>query len=218
MTTININALIAANVAAEKKDSARYYLTSVYTHRQDGKRLYVGTDGKILARIAEKTPAADDHGESLIIASDTITALEKLAKMHDVKKKLWKRADFLTLHSEKDGDKTRWFFQFFNGQRFDFEPIDGTYPDYERVIPKTIDQSLKAVTFIADDMARLGKAYQLYTGQKNCALQLNFSGINSAPVYIETHDQNFTGVSMCARAIRDRGDVEPKQQPERKTA
>lgn len=194
-TSISLKALIAADACATKEDT-RYYLKGVYTHAADKNRIYVATCGAVLVKIEEPKKDNDD-GNVLIIGSDTIAMLEKLAKMHDPKKTLWTHEDFLTLHVEGK----RHYFKFFNGQSIDFTPVDGTYPDYNRVFPPQADEQKTCICLDPAHIARLAKSYTAYTGKKDIVLQLSFTGDGLAPCFVDTHTANFTGLLVAARDI-----------------
>lgn len=198
--SISLKALLAANVCAAKDDT-RYYLKGVYVTTETGaETIYVSTCGNVLVQITEKKEVPSKH-DGLIVGSDTIGMIEKIAKTLDPKKILWPQADFLTLN-KKDG---KYFFRLFNGQCFDFTPVDGTYPDYKRVFPQAMSEyNRSTIGFAPAEVERLGKAYGLYSGKatKDVILQFEFSGDGKAPCKVKTYAPEFTGLIVPAAQIK----------------
>lgn len=106
-------------------EETRYYLNGVFVHLQDKKLRFAATDGVRLARVEIDPPAG------LHALSDTIVGTEMVNLIHKA-----------TADAEGDvriefaGTKVR----FTAGDLvITAKAVDGTYPDYARVIPKNND-------------------------------------------------------------------------------
>ncbi|MBV44813.1 MAG: DNA polymerase III subunit beta [Rhodobiaceae bacterium] len=104
-------------------EETRYYLNGIFLHAIDGNLRGVATDGHRLACILSDLPKGADEMPSIIIPRKTISEIRKLIedtegdislKISDTKIQF--NVENVTLTSKL---------------------IDGTFPDYERVIPKT---------------------------------------------------------------------------------
>ena len=113
-------------------EETRYYLNGIYLHATevDGVKVLraVATDGHRLARVQEPLPEGAEGMPGVIVPRKTIAELRKLAEeatdaieMRLSDTKLQIRIGSVTLTSKL---------------------IDGTFPDYERVIPKGNDRVL----------------------------------------------------------------------------
>ena len=113
-------------------EETRYYLNGIYLHAADvgGQKLLraVATDGHRLARVEEALPDGAEGMPGVIVPRKTVAELRKLAeevtdeiefRLSDTK--LQVKLGSVTLTSKL---------------------IDGTFPDYERVIPRNNDRVL----------------------------------------------------------------------------
>jgi DNA polymerase-3 subunit beta len=111
-------------------EETRYYLNGIYLHATEGEGgkvlRAVATDGHRLARVEEPLPEGAEGMPGVIVPRKTVAELRKLAeeaseeieiRLSDTK--LQVKLGFVTLTSKL---------------------IDGTFPDYERVIPKGNDR------------------------------------------------------------------------------
>lgn len=114
-------------------EETRYYLNGIYLHAADGPdgRVLraVATDGHRLARVEEPLPEGAESMPGVIVPRKTVAELRKLL-------------------DEQDGDveiglsDTR--IQFRAGTiTLTSKLIDGTFPEYERVIPRDNDKVLR---------------------------------------------------------------------------
>ncbi len=102
-------------------EETRYYLNGIYLHAADGIMRAVATDGHRLARVELPLPSGADGMPGVIVPRKTVGELRKLI-------------------DETDGDvevslsdtKVRYAF---DQVELTSKLIDGTFPDYERVIP-----------------------------------------------------------------------------------
>ena len=112
-------------------EETRYYLNGIYLHvaESDGKLRAVATDGHRLARVEVSPPEGADGMPGVIVPRKTVIELYKLIdeSNSDVEVKL---------------SETKIRFAF-DGVVLTSKLIDGTFPDYERVIPAGNDKVLE---------------------------------------------------------------------------
>lgn len=203
---INLRALIASTFCASKDDK-RYYVLGVYTCVIDGERHYVSTDGHVLTKITESVGGGDSMSDSIIVPTSTVALLKKVAETVDPKKRLWKQAGFLSLCKEEErGGVHKYYFMFHvnGGQRVDFQPIDGPFPDYKRVLPAANAQGVREkISILPRQLDAVGRAYEAYTGQKGVELELRFTCNEAKGVLgISSYCTNFEACCMSTPEIK----------------
>ncbi len=139
--------MLASTSFAISDDESRYYLNGVYMHAHEaegGEKTFraVATDGHRLARIEQKVDGTDKL-PGVILPRKAAQELRKLLEDADeeVHVKLFRQEE------EKDGDldNTRaTVMEFaFGTTTLTSRLIDGSFPDYERVIPKDNDKTMR---------------------------------------------------------------------------
>lgn len=173
---------------AMSSEETRYYLKGVYLHSVDGKVRAVSTDGH---RLAQAVSGIECDFPSVIVPSKTVGLIRALL--------------------DDDGDVT---IQATEGQKIRIDVghsvitskvIDGTFPDYTRVIPKG---NVNAVTFNAYDAKTAIGLVQLISQQKTRAVKLDIRDgqvgfyVNDATVGegCETIDGEIVG-EFCAIGV-----------------
>jgi DNA polymerase-3 subunit beta len=126
---INLNVLKAVNEYAGKEQT-RHYLHGVCLQVGDGSLTYIATNGLVLLAHRDETKA-DWTGE-IIIPADIIKAI-KIGK-RDNHVAMLERGDYP--RGRIDMDKCTLHY---NGVAVTFSPIDGTFPNWRRVIPSEVD-------------------------------------------------------------------------------
>ena len=118
---------------AVSTEETRYYLNGIYIHRKDNGEISslkaAATDGHRLATVEYLLPAGAENLTGIIIPRKAVNEIRKIADETE--------EDILISMSES---KVR--FKFDN-IILSTKLIDGTYPDYERVIPKDNDKVLE---------------------------------------------------------------------------
>ncbi len=146
-----LRALIDRTRFAISTEETRYYLNGIYLHAasMDGRRMLraVATDGHRLARVEEELPEGAGSMPGVIIPRKTVNELRKLL-------------------DESSGDvgvslsDTRILFEVGN-IALTSKLIDGTFPEYERVIPQGNDKILRvAKKEFSDAVARVAAISQ----------------------------------------------------------
>ncbi|MCT4575491.1 MAG: DNA polymerase III subunit beta, partial [Alphaproteobacteria bacterium] len=109
-------------------EETRYYLNGVFFHEKEGNLVAVSTDGHRLAKVEIEAPQGSAGMPGVIIPRKTILEIRKLVDSFDgaLNINLSENKIIFTIDSIK----------------FTSKLIDGTFPDYERVIPKGNDKVL----------------------------------------------------------------------------
>jgi DNA polymerase III sliding clamp (beta) subunit (PCNA family) len=180
--SINIKALRALLPLSGDKDIRRY-LNAVYVEFRADCTVYVATNGHMLGIYTDKS-TPNDHTHNIIIPSGTVKAL-KVAKAN-------KPSAYLgTLLLNPEANTAR-IINPGSSQDFGFTPVEGTFPDYQRVIPAELN----------GETAQFNIEYLYAFAQVNKALGtkcpgnvvLHHNGRSGA--LVKLLDANFTGVIM----------------------
>jgi DNA polymerase III subunit beta len=164
-----VNALKAMSVLASKQD-IRYYLNGVLVQSNDAYTRMVATDGHLLGIYQISETAHDGESFSIIVPNEIIAKLDK-------------RDNFLACENGK------WTI---DGMAF--SPVDGTFPDYMRVLP-TKPATGEAAQFNPELITRFVKCSKLLNGTKHPIIAHN--GGSSALVDLGL--DRFIGVVMPMR-------------------
>lgn len=172
---LDVNVLKALVLFASNEQS-RYYLCGVNVKVAPGKAQLAATDGH-KAMVANLAQEDNQEALSLIIPSETIkTAIKgqkyavELARVNNTQ---WRLGAAI------------------------FTPIDGTFPDYERIIPRTISKEI--AHFDAEYIGVIGKADKALGGNA----QINIGHNGEAPALVSSEamrDKNAFVVIMPLRA------------------
>lgn len=129
LTTVELKSLIERTQFAISTEETRYNLNGIFLHEKEGKLKAAATDGHRLATAEIALPASASGMNGVIIPRKTIGELTKLISETE--------QDIVVSVSP-------------NQIRFSFgnvvlssRLIDGTYPDYERVIPADNDKFME---------------------------------------------------------------------------
>ena len=156
-------------------EETRYYLNGIYLHTVDGKLRAVATDGHRLARVDMPLPSGADGMPGIIVPRKTVTELLKLLEAGEESVKI----------AVSD---TKIRFDLGN-VTLTSKLIDGTFPDYGRVIPSENNKSMEVdgklfasavdrVSTISTDRSR---AVKLDLDEGKVTLAVNNPDSGSAP-------------------------------------
>jgi len=123
-----LSRLIDKTKFAISTEETRYYLNGIYFHAIDGKLRCVATDGHRLALCQMKVPDGADGLPGVIIPRKTIAEVRRLI-------------DGLSETIEISVSEAKIRFKV-GSAVLTSKLIDGTFPDYDRVIPKGGDKKL----------------------------------------------------------------------------
>lgn len=166
---------VAINKYAASTEATRYYLNGVCVQVLDGKGVMVATDGLKLL-VAPFDPGAAEDG-SYIVPSKLIANLKVTRKGE---KNVSVHIGPLTVELE------------YNGTRFAGQLIDGTFPEWRRVIPK--EQSGEYAQFNGAYMKELDDAARMI-GLSRAYVGLNGQG----PAWVSYASETLFGVIMPIR-------------------
>lgn len=199
------------------KEKIRYYLNGVYFKNNGQGHIVAATDGHRLIKIEaqnfdgptlhdRKDPdyqAPETGHDGFIIPSDAIKSILAAAKT------IQKSHKALTVYIEltKADNSVEIVATVTNGaekQIIPFEPIDGTFPDIERVIPKNMDQEKgpAIIGFNGQYVADMGEAAAIFQGSRINAVKLTINDPSSPCLigpYTNESEDKLTGVLMPMR-------------------
>jgi hypothetical protein len=160
MTMIRFNlSLFNAAAVASSTEETRYYLMGVFCHpHPNGGVMLVATDGNILTTIWDKTGFAD---ESAILPLTILTGWKATAKFAEQVAVWDSSAKMCSVYQS-----TQWAEEApdMPERKFLVAAIDGTFPDYQRVIPKSVNAAkVKPQPFGAVLLTRVAKISNLWS-------------------------------------------------------
>jgi DNA polymerase-3 subunit beta len=170
--------LIDKTQFAISTEETRYYLNGIYLHTiESGGRLSlrsVATDGHRLARAETEAPAGSEGMPGIIIPRKTVAELQKLVDNPDV-----------AVTVELSDTKIRFTI---GSVVLTSKLIDGTFPDYQRVIPTGNDKKLtidrqtfsQAVDRVSTISSERGRAVKMSIADGQVTLTVNNPDSGSA--------------------------------------
>jgi len=176
--SMELKGLIDKTQFAISTEETRYYLNGIYLHavEADGKLKLrsVATDGHRLARAEMDAPAGSEGMPGIIIPRKTVSELQKLVDTPDV-------------HVVVELSDTKIRFTI-GGVILTSKLIDGTFPDYQRVIPTGNDKRLlidretfaKAVDRVSTISSERGRAVKMSIAEGQVTLAVNNPDSGSA--------------------------------------
>lgn len=162
LTGRDLGRLIAKSEFAISTEETRYYLNGIYLHVADveGDEMLtaVATDGHRLARIRTPCPDGASGMPGIIVPRKAVAELARLAKEAD-------KGEMTIEVSEAKIRVTT------GGTVFTSKLIDGTFPEYSRVIPAGND---KRAVLDADEFARAVDRVSAIASERGRAVKLTF--------------------------------------------
>jgi DNA polymerase III sliding clamp (beta) subunit (PCNA family) len=120
-----LKAALRKMVPFMSEEETRHYLCGIYMAYSDCKLTLCATNGHILCEIVKELEAAEDGEFSLIIPAKAVKHLiAVMPKTKDV--------PYILIKISEDCKEVEIDSEVF---RYNFKAIDGTYPDYKKVIP-----------------------------------------------------------------------------------
>ena len=168
---------------AVSTEETRYYLNGVYMHaKKEGEAKVlrvVATDGHRLACVESPLPQGAENLAGVIIPRKTITEVRKLLDDNG--------AENVTVSMSEN--KVRFAL---NDVTLTSKLIDGTYPDYERVIPtdndKNLELGVKELSSAVDRVsvvAERTRAIKMITGSAKVTIMTSSPDLGSASEEVE---------------------------------
>ena len=163
----DLKRLIDKTRFAISTEETRYYLNGIYLHAKDGKLRAVATDGHRLALAEQPLPAGSESMPGVIVPRKTVAEIRKLIDATD--------GDVALSVSESKIRATA------GSVVLTSKLIDGTFPDYERVIPRGNEKELvldnrvfaSAVDRVSTISAEKSRSVKLSLADSNLSLTVN---------------------------------------------
>ena len=203
----DLKRLIEKTQFAISTEETRYYLNGIYLHtvEVDGATMLraVATDGHRLARIELSAPAGAAGMPGVIVPRKAVAEIQKLIDdtAEDVKVELSQAKIRLSFGSEAAG-----------GVVLTSKLIDGTFPDYQRVIPTGNDKLLtvergdfaRAVDRVSTISSERGRAVKLALTEGRMTLSVNNPDSGNAVEELDVdYDSSPLDVGFNARYLLD---------------
>jgi DNA polymerase-3 subunit beta len=178
LDSLALKGLIDKTQFAISTEETRYYLNGIFLHTVDSdgklKLRAVATDGHRLARAETDAPAGSEGMPGIIIPRKTVSELQKLLDDPDV-----------AVTTELSDTKIRFTI---GSVILTSKLIDGTFPDYQRVIPTGNDKALvidretfaAAVDRVSTISSERGRAVKLSIANGQVTLTVNNPDSGSA--------------------------------------
>ena len=178
LDSVALKGLIDKTQFAISTEETRYYLNGIYlhTHEVGGKLKLrsVATDGHRLARAEVEAPAGSEGMPGIIIPRKTVSELQKLVDDPDI-----------AVTTELSETKIRFTI---GSVVLTSKLIDGTFPDYQRVIPTGNDKKLiidrqsfsAAVDRVSTISSERGRAVKMSIAEGQVTLAVNNPDSGSA--------------------------------------
>lgn len=186
---ISIQTLKAVSLCSSKEET-RYYIKGVFLEISKRATIYVATDGHKMLAVNEELP--DSEPDNTLIGKFIIPIASCSPFKAD------KRDTGMMVLSEDQGRMLR--FNYAN-QSHGFEPIDGTYPDWRRVLPSQYPDEgngMEGVTFDTSYLDMFAKASKLLGLSKP-----KWFPNGGAPCWVSLGDEKALGVIMPMRSGLD---------------
>jgi len=197
-----LKGLIEKTQFAISTEETRYYLNGIYLHALDAdgklKLRSVATDGHRLARAEVEAPAGSEGMPGIIIPRKTVTELQKLVDDPDVK-----------VTTELSDTKIRFTI---GSVVLTSKLIDGTFPDYQRVIPTGNDKKLvldrqsfsSAVDRVSTISSERGRAVKMSIANGQLTLTVNNPDSGSATEELAAdYDADALDIGFNAKYLLD---------------
>ncbi|MFC4175514.1 DNA polymerase III subunit beta [Microvirga sp. GCM10011540] len=202
LAAADLKRLIEKTQFAISTEETRYYLNGIFLHTIDvgGTTMMraVATDGHRLARVEMPAPAGSEGMPGVIVPRKAVAEIVKLVE---------DGSESITI--ELSSAKVRLTF---DGVVLTSKLIDGTFPDYQRVIPSGNDKLLtversdfaKAVDRVSTISSERGRAVKLALNEGRLTLTVNNPDSGSATEEIEVdYDAAPIDIGFNARYLLD---------------
>jgi len=197
----DLRALIDRTKFAMSTEETRYYLNGIYLHEadQDGVKVLraVATDGHRLARFEMPLPEGAGGMPGIIIPRKTIGELRKLVD---------EAADAIQITLSES--KIRFAFDHIV---LTSKLIDGTFPDYQRVIPagndKIVEVDAKMLTSAVDRVSTISdgksRAIKIALNGKQMTVSASSAESGSATEEVEVNGETDIEIGFNAKYLLD---------------
>src|SRR5437868_914497 len=194
----SLKGLIEKTRFAISTEETRYYLNGIYLHEVADTLRAVATDGHRLARAQVLLPDGSKGMPGIIVPRKTVLELAKLIETEESE-----------IAVALSAAKIRFSF---NGLVLTSKLIDGTFPDYERVVPRHNDKLLEidtklfssAVDRVSTISFEKGRAVKLNISREKLVLSVNNPDSGSAEEEIAaSYDAEPIDIGFNSRYLLD---------------
>ena len=181
MPAVQLATLIERTAFAISTEETRYYLNGIYCHVTDGLLRAVATDGHRLARAEIEAPDGTEGMPGIIVPRKTVGEVQRLLSGAQA----GEDGEQAVVRVELSDAKIRFSL---GGTVLTSKLIDGTFPDYQRVIPAKNEKALTldrhtfagAVDRVATVSSERGRAVKLAIKDGQLVLTVNNPDSGSA--------------------------------------
>lgn len=197
----DLRALIDRTKFAMSTEETRYYLNGIYIHAadKDGVKVLraVATDGHRLARFEMPLPAGAENMPGVILPRKAVAELRKLVE---------EAGDSIQIGLSESKIRVN-----FDHIVLTSKLIDGTFPDYQRVIPqgndKVVEVNPKAFSYAIDRVSTISdgksRAIKITFEGKTMTLSANSPEAGSATEDLEINGNDNMEIGFNARYLMD---------------
>ena len=173
--------VFGAMLIAASTDVDRPHLCSVRVERVDTTVMVAATDGHWLLRWQEPEGTCDDDGAPIERVPFACTVHRRTIEqfLGSLKKALELERVVLRCRDTPYTLET-----LLDVRRHEFLPTPEAFPDVSAVVPRVVSPTGGAVAMASSLMAKVAKAFQGATGDKNTALYMQMAGDSLSPLVV----------------------------------
>jgi DNA polymerase-3 subunit beta len=174
---VKLKEMLSRTLFAAARDDSRQVLNGINLNLAQNQAIFIGTDGKRLARLMTPIESTIAHEGSYILP---LKAVEEIIKLLD-EKEVSSELTFLDDKIAIEGDNITLFTKL----------IVGEYPDVTRVIPQKSEQSL---SLHREELISLLRQVSLFTTDTSSSIRFTFQSgqLNLSAVSSELGEGNVT--------------------------
>ena len=205
MPAAELAGMIDRTAFAISTEETRYYLNGIYLHVMEGMLRAVATDGHRLARAEVEAPEGTEGMPGIIVPRKTVGEVQKLLGAAQP----GEEGETARVRVELSDAKIRFTL---GDTVLTSKLIDGTFPDYQRVIPTANDKALtldrhgfaSAVDRVATVSSERGRAVKLAVKDGQMTLSVNNPDSGSAEEELAVgYDDDPIEIGFNARYLLD---------------
>lgn len=198
ISSAQLVSLIDKTKFSVSNEETRYYLNGIYLHTLDNQLIAVATDGHRLAKIAIDAPDNITQMQGVIVPKKTIGEIRRLAEQAESK---------ISISISDKKIKLS-----FGNVVLVSKLIDGTFPDYTKVIPNANDRSMilntqdfvKSVDRVSTISSNKTKAIKFFVTKDKLVLKSSSEENGSAQEEIKVqYDNEDLEIGFNARYVLD---------------
>jgi DNA polymerase III subunit beta len=182
-TNGRLGSIIDRTLPAVSSEETRYYLNGINWQQMNGGRRFTATDGHRLLSCHYDKQTQEGEAFSIIVPNKSCRLIAKEFKGKDVTATMGKGQTKIAFAAERT--------------RIITKLIDGTYPDFDRVIPKPAENDVIVMLHPAD-MALALERLQALTSERGRAVKLMRSSTTGATASLSNADYGSVAAKLDA--------------------